>query len=71
VLHGVAKDKDKLPGSENYYNTHPPVVAYYDIFYFETRMRDMIQECVEHLRVSAKEDKELAVQLRHDYDSVK
>ena len=42
MLHGVPLNKNKLPGNETYYNTHPPVVAYYDIFYFETRMRDMI-----------------------------
>ena len=47
---------------------NPPKVDYYDIFYFETRMRDMIQENMEKIRLSAKQDKEEFEKLNQDYE---
>ena len=35
-----------------------PKVDYYDIFYFETRVRDMIEEFMEPFKKVSKTDKE-------------
>jgi len=51
-----------------YYRAHPPTIDYYDLFYFETRMRDLIQECTETLRLSTKDDKEQTLRIQHRYD---
>lgn len=42
VLKSTEIDKSKLPGKEAFFNKWPPNIDYYDLFYFETRMRDMI-----------------------------
>ena len=41
------KDKNNLPGDYDLYEIKPPNVDYYDVFYFETRVRDMIEEWAE------------------------
>ena len=50
---------------------HPPKVDYYDVFYFETRAREMIAEFIEPWRAAAREDKERAAKLRLDYNCIK
>ena len=70
-MHGMNIDKSKLPGAAKFYTEHPPTIQYYDIFYFETKMRDMIQECMEQIRQSAKEDKEKTEIVKQNYDNVK
>ena len=47
-----------------------PKVDYYDVFYFETRVRDMIQGYVEPLRKSILEDKEITAKLSLDYNCI-
>ena len=52
------------------YIDHPPKVDYYDVFYFETIVRTMMEEYLEPWRQCMKEDKEKAAQLRYDYNSL-
>lgn len=52
------------------YDLRPPRVDYYDVFYFETRMRDMVDEYMEPMKKTMKADKAMAVQLRFDYDVI-
>lgn len=51
-----------------FYKAHPPTIDYYDLFYFETRMRDLIQEATEAIRTSTKDDKEISIRLQHRYE---
>ena len=44
------KELDNLVGDEELYIDHPPKVDYYEVFYFETRARDMINEFIEPWR---------------------
>ena len=64
------KNKEILPGDQALYDFKPPKVDYYDIFYFETRMREMVEEYMDPFRKSIKEDKQVQTQLRHDYDVI-
>ena len=64
------KDKSTLPGEAMLYEIKPPKVDYYDVFYFETRVRDMIEEYMEPFKKSHKTDKETSIQLRFDYDRI-
>lgn len=50
------------------YIKNPPKVDYYDVFYFETRVRNLIEEFMEPWRKSVKEDKESNAKLRLDYN---
>ena len=59
-----------MPGDHDLYDFKPPKVDYYDVFYFETRMREMVEEHLEQYRASNIEDKKIQVQLRHDYDTI-
>ena len=52
------------------YIDNPPKVDYYDVFYFETIVRNMMDEFMEPWRQALKEDKEKAAQLRYDYNSL-
>ena len=70
ILTKRQQNRDKLPGDKNLYDTKPPKVDYYDVFYFETKVRDMMNEYLDPWRVSVKRDKEVAQVLRHDYDSI-
>ena len=63
-------DKSALPGNPDLYNEAPPRVDYYDVFYFETRVRDMIEEHTAVYKKSIKDDKDASLQLRHDYDHI-
>lgn len=63
-------DKSTLPGDPTIYEFKMPKVDYYDIFYFETRVRDMIEEFMEPFKKVAKTDKETYIQLRYDYDRI-
>ena len=36
------KNLDKLPGDRTLYVNNAPKVDYYDVFYVETRVRDMV-----------------------------
>ena len=47
ILSRRTKDKSILPGDHDLYDSMPPKVDYYDVFYFETRVRDMIEEYME------------------------
>lgn len=70
ILSRRTKDKSVLPGNSDLYDQMPPKVDYYDVFYFETRVRDMIDEYMEPIQAASREDKETTVQLRHDYDVI-
>lgn len=52
------------------YIENPPKVDYYDVFYFETRVREMMGEFLEPWRNAANEDKEKSAKLRLDYNSL-
>ena len=52
------------------YDTKPPKVDYYDVFYFETKVRDMMSDYLEPWRISVKRDKESTQELRHDYNKL-
>ena len=42
------KEKEaSVPGDPKLYDVKPPRIDYYDVFYFETRVRDMIEEYME------------------------
>ena len=43
---------------------------YYDIFYFETRVRDMMQNFMKPIQQTMKDDKKAFIQLRFDYDNI-
>ena len=43
---------------------------YYDIFYFETRVRDMMQNFMKPIQQTMKDDKKASIQLRFDYDNI-
>ena len=64
------QDKSNLPGDPGVYEACPPRVDYYDVFYFETRVRGMIEEYMEPFRLSMKDDKHASVQMRFDYDKL-
>ena len=64
------KDKSKLPGDPTIYDAKPPKVDYYDVFYFETRIRDMFDEYMEPFNKTMRDDKQASLQLRHDYDTI-
>ena len=64
------RNMSKLPGDPELYIDHPPKVDYYDVFYFESRTRDMLNEFIEPWREAALEDKEKAAQLRLDYNTI-
>ena len=38
------QNRSALPGDAVLYDIKPPRVDYYDVFYFETRVRDMMDE---------------------------
>ena len=52
------------------YDIKPPRTDYYDVFYFETRMRDMIEEYMEPFIDTMKDDKATTLRLRFDYDNL-
>ena len=60
----------QLPGHPLLYIDHPPKIDYYDVFYFETRVRDMMNEFIQPWKQAAYEDKERAAKLRLDYNSI-
>lgn len=64
------KNFAELPGDPILYVNNAPKVDYYDMFYFETRMRDMIQGYIEPLRKSILEDKEKSMKVRLDYNCI-
>lgn len=64
------QNKGKLPGDSMLYDLKPPRVDYYDVFYFETRMRDMLEEYMGPMLNTMKSDKAKAIQLRFDYDTI-
>ena len=43
------------------YDLKPPRVDYYDVFYFETRVRDMIEEYMKPYKRSAKQEKATSI----------
>ena len=61
---------ETIPGDPQLYIDHPPKCDYYDVFYFESRVRDMMNEFIEPWRMAALEDKEKAAQLRLDYNVI-
>lgn len=62
------RDLRKIPGEAFLYFKNPSKVDYYDLFYFETRMRAMVGEFMEPWRKAMLEDKEKAAKLRLDYN---
>lgn len=60
----------ELPADPILYVDHPPKVDYYDLFYFETRVRDMITNFLEPWRKAQQEDMQKAAKLRIDYDRI-
>lgn len=70
VFKGRQPDKHILPGDWLLYDHKPPLVEYYDVFYFETRVRDMIEEYMGPVKKMFKADKEMFIQLRFDYDRI-
>ena len=71
-IHSIIEEPDmsQLPGDPVLYSEHPPKGDYYDVFYFETRVRDMINEFIEPWKEAAYEDKERAAKLRLDYNLI-
>ena len=61
ILSKRNQSKDKLPGDPSLYDQHPPRVDYYDVFYFETRIRDMIEEYLTPFKESIYNDKEASM----------
>ena len=61
---------EQLVGDPELYIDHPPKVDYYDVFYFETRVREMMTEYLDPLRKAHLEDKERAAKLRLDYNFI-
>ena len=51
------QNRSALPGDAVIYDSKPPRVDYYDVFYFETRVRDMLEEYMVPFKESIKEDK--------------
>ena len=64
------QDKTTLPGDPRLYEPKPPRVDYYDVFYLETRLRDMMEEYNGPFAKAIKADKEAFIQLRYDYDQI-
>ena len=58
----------RVPSDAILYSKDPPKIDYYDMFYFETIMREIVQEILEPQRKASLEDKEKAAQLRLDYN---
>jgi len=63
-------NKETLPGDHILYDIKPPRVDYYDVFYFETRVRDMIEDYMEPFNKAIKDDKKVSIKLRFDYDKI-
>ena len=61
ILSKRVQNRDKLPGDPNLYDGQPPRVDYYDVFYFETRVRDMLEEYMQPLQESIHNDKEASI----------
>lgn len=70
ILSKRTKNYSNLPGDPSLHDSQPPRVDYYDVFYFETRMRDMIEEYMEPIKQSMLNDKHASIQLRFDYDCI-
>ena len=68
ILSRRKQNKEVLPGDPLLYDNKPPRVDYYDVFYFETRVRDMMEEYMVPFKESIQNDKVASVQLRYDYD---
>ena len=72
MLSGGKKDRENvsLPGSPSINKKKPVRIDYYDVFYFESMMRDMIEQTFAPIRNSFTEDKEAYQVLRYDYDII-
>ena len=58
----------EVGGDPQLYINYPPKVDYYDVFYFETRVRNMMEEFMIPLEESVKQDKQKAAKLSLDYN---